>query len=89
MGQITATRNLVAIKVVRHAGQWLVVYHGNSFLLQKVLIDVYEMVYLIFVKYQAGIASKGNWHHRKANEAEMHEIESIASVGMPFKDNVT
>ena len=27
MGQITATRNLVATKVVRHAGQLLLVYY--------------------------------------------------------------
>ena len=69
--------------------KWLVVFHGNSFLLQKVLIDVYEMVFFIFVKYQAGIASKRNWHHRKANEAEMDEIENSASVGMSFKDSIT
>ena len=36
MGQITATRNLVAIKVVRHAGQWNANDHSRMIIITEI-----------------------------------------------------
>ena len=42
MGQITATRNLVAIKVVRHAGQWRYIDYWHR--VQNIIIIVWKLL---------------------------------------------